>query len=248
MNQKEYDRRKQELAKPAYDALMKCYPFTLDDLDGEIWKPIAGYEELYHESNYGRTKSFWKGKAKILNPSMRRDYLCVTLSKDNKPKHFQVHRLVAQAFVPNPEGKPQVNHIDGCKFNNFVGNLEWATQSENQQHAVDTGLRKQPQGEKHGMAKLTNEQVEYIRLNSKSLTGVQLAEMFGVSASTISQIQTGKIYRNATGSVRKSKCSPVSDEIRDQIRADWATGNYTKAALARKYGYDHKTIRRIINS
>lgn len=69
-------------------------------------------------------------------------YHRVTLYKDNKPKHCPVHRLVAETFIPNPENKPTVNHIDGNKANNSISNLEWSTHSENSQHAYDNGLNR----------------------------------------------------------------------------------------------------------
>ena len=246
MNPKEYHRRAYELAKPAYAALMKVYPFTLEDLDGEIWRTI---DEHYHISNYGRTKSFCNGKAKILKPQLRMGYLCVTLCKDSTKKPFLVHRLVALTFIANPDNKPEVNHIDGCKFNNFVGNLEWATDSENSRHAVKNGLYKS--GEDNHKAKLTNEQVQYIRQNPDKLTQKKLAKMFGISLSKISYVQLGKTYKNAGGSIRKKQkfgeYHRIPDEIRAQIRADWATGNYSMRALARKYGFSRTTIRRVLS-
>ena len=90
------------------------------------------------------------------------------------------------AFIPNPNCKREVNHIDGNKLNNYVDNLEWCTQSENIQHAVATGLK--AQGEEHGRAKLTNEQVEEIRANPYGLTLEKLAEKFGVSSVVHSRV------------------------------------------------------------
>ena len=80
---------------------------------------------------------------------------------------YTIARLVAEAFIPNPENKATINHKDGIKTNNFATNLEWMTQSENCQHSFDTGLQKPKRGELNGMAKLTREKVEEIRQIAK---------------------------------------------------------------------------------
>ena len=249
MNQKERKRLNHELAKPKYAALMKFYPLTVDDLPDEIWKPVVGFEDRYHVSNYGRTKSFCNGEVKIKKPSLCNGYLRVVLFKDGKRNGIHVHRLVAEAFIPNPEGKPQVNHIDGHKLNNFVDNLEWATARENIQHSFDTGLQVVPKGEDNHMAKLTNEQVEYIRNNPDGLTGVQLAEKFGVSEGTISDIQMGRKYKAAGGVIRKPQKQRLSDEVRAQIRAKHKKGvkGCGCGALGKEFGVDSKTIWKVVN-
>ena len=116
----------------------------------EIWKDIEGYENKYQISNLGNVKSLetWTGdkyikREKILkNMVYGNGYYYVCLSKNGKVKKYKVNRLVAQAFIPNPENKPFTNHIDGDKLNNNVDNLEWCTQSENMKHASKMGLRK----------------------------------------------------------------------------------------------------------
>ena len=96
----------------------------------EIWKDIKGYEGLYQVSNLGRVRSLgsdnWH-KGRILKPHLdgRGHYLEVGLHKDHKSKTTNIHRLVAEAFIPNPNNLPQVNHKDECKTNNMVDNLEW---------------------------------------------------------------------------------------------------------------------------
>lgn len=249
MTKKEWARQRYETKyKPAYAALMKFYPLTLEDLPGEEWLPIPAYEELYHESNYGRTKSFCRGKVRIIPPhSNGKGYLHVFLSRDGKRKQFRIHRLVAELFVSNPEGKPQVNHRDGVKFNNHVSNLEWATPSENMHHAYDTGLA--PLGEEHGQAKLTNEQIVHIRNNPDRLTTVDLAKLFRVKQTTISDIQLGKIWKQARGIVRQPKCTRVSNEIKEQIRAEYVFGSteFGSYGLAKKYGVNHVTILNIVH-
>lgn len=121
----------------------------------EIWKDIEGYEGIYQVSNFGRVKSLGRVidtkngrttvKGVIMSPCGK-PYLFVYLNKNHKSKYHAVHRLVAQAFIPNLENKPQVNHIDGNKTNNAVSNLEWVTQSENMLHAYRIGLEKSPKG------------------------------------------------------------------------------------------------------
>lgn len=108
----------------------------------EIWKDIPNYEGLYQISSYGRVKSFYK-KERILKPSIQhfkyksKNYKRekIELSKNNIRKSFKIHRLVAQTFIPNPDNKPQVNHIDGNPLNNNVNNLEWCTNQENIIHS-----------------------------------------------------------------------------------------------------------------
>lgn len=105
----------------------------------EVWKDIKGYEGIYQVSNYSRVRSFRKGTDRIMaQTSGTWGYLVVNIDKTPK----LVHRLVAEAFIPNPENKIEVNHINGDKFDNLISNLEWATPSENIRHAIATGLNK----------------------------------------------------------------------------------------------------------
>ena len=99
----------------------------------ESFKEIEGYEN-YHIYDDGRVWSCCRGKGKFLKPGTRDGYKHVVLCKNGKMKNMNIHRLVAVAFIPNPENKPQVDHIDQCRTNNHVSNLRWATNSENQQN------------------------------------------------------------------------------------------------------------------
>ena len=105
----------------------------------EIWKIIPNYNSMYLVSDKGNVFSVKSQKLLSIRKS-KNGYFKVTLSNDGVPKCFSIHRLVAEAFIENKEGKPQVNHIDGNKRNNCADNLEWVTASENQLHAVRTGL------------------------------------------------------------------------------------------------------------
>lgn len=119
----------------------------------ELWRQVPGYEGIYEVSNTGLVRTVegktthsvrtgirkWKSRVlKEKDPSGRN--VRVDLWKDKKSKSWLVHRLVAMAFIPNPENKPTINHKDGNPRNNYVSNLEWATHYENNNHAFDNGL------------------------------------------------------------------------------------------------------------
>lgn len=110
----------------------------------EEWRDIKGYEGIYQVSNRGRVRRIVA--THTTKPMMRkaslqgRGYLGICLSKNGVTKRYIVSRLVAEAFIPNPDNKPEVNHINGIKTDNRAVNLEWVTVSENKLHAYRTGL------------------------------------------------------------------------------------------------------------
>ena len=106
----------------------------------EEWRDIKGYEGLYKISSCGKVYSIWKKSLKTLQDD-KDGYKKVTIYKEGKPKCIAVHRLVASNFLEKPDGKDYVNHKDGNKSNNKVDNLEWCTQSENELHAHEAGLK-----------------------------------------------------------------------------------------------------------
>jgi hypothetical protein len=128
----------------------------------EEWRDIEGYNELYKISDAGNVMR--DGRLRKLRPN-KRGYVRINLSKDGKIKVYMVHRLVAIAFLPNPENKPQVNHKNGIRSDNRLVNLEWCSQSENQLHAFKNELQIGNNGQSNGHAKLTNEDVINIRKN-----------------------------------------------------------------------------------
>ncbi len=118
----------------------------------EVWKDVCGYEGLYVVSNQGRVISLERPKPYRdgFRTQRKREmrwhlvnggYAQMALTKNGERRQFLVHRLVAQAFIPNLLGRPQVNHIDGNKLNNCVENLEWCTAEENMLHSSNAGLR-----------------------------------------------------------------------------------------------------------
>ena len=187
----------------------------------EIWKSVKGYEGLYEVSNKGRVRSLDRTKVRRqgsvicevpqkgrvlrqMSVGTKRNYLKVTLTQrktvdePRKQKAFYVHRLVAEAYIPNPEGKTDVNHIDGNPHNNNVANLEWNTRKENVNHALKIGLSKM-YGSNHPLSKLTEEDVREIRkMYSKGEKGkgyIAIAKIYGVSQKTIEKIVKGKTWK-----------------------------------------------------
>ena len=132
----------------------------------EVFKDIEGYEGLYRISNLGNVYSI-RNNRMIKGRFNTYKYVVVTLSKKGITKEFLVHRLVAQAFMPNPENKPTVNHIDGDKSNNNIKNLEWATYSEQSKHLYKIGLKSKPYQELNPMFK------KYGKLHHKSKPVIQ---------------------------------------------------------------------------
>jgi len=130
-------------------------------------------------------------------PILSKGYLKIGLNVDLKRKCFFVHRLVAEAFIPNPDNKPEINHKDGNKKNNNVSNLEWVTHSENLQHAVTTGLidTKLTSNDVVLIKKIWNIKEETTKEVSSKITKTSLGEMFGVSDTQICKIINGLSWR-----------------------------------------------------
>jgi hypothetical protein len=178
----------------------------------EIWKDIKGYENKYQVSNIGRVKSLSRiveirnnilGNKKeiFLKPTKnRKGYLNVKLCKKidgtNTEKSVIIHRLVANEFLENPFNKPQVNHKNGIKDDNFVDNLEWNTGSENVIHALKTNLKIPQKGSEHGMSKLTEKQVLEIREIGRTKTLKEVAKIYNVDMSLISLILSKKAWKH----------------------------------------------------
>ena len=112
-------------------------------------------------------------------------------------KTWRVHRMIAETFVPNPENKSEVNHINGNKADNRADNLEWCTSSENKQHAYNSGLKVSQKGEARYNSKLTEGAVREIKRNDQGLTQEALGELYGVTQSLISRIQRGKKWQHS---------------------------------------------------
>lgn len=184
----------------------------------EQWVPISGYNGKYQISTFGRVASFCRDKTgSIMNlrPN-HKGYLRAELSVSTVlKKSIFVHKLVATHFIPNPENKPQVNHIDTNKLNNFFFNLEWMTNAENHKHKCDNNLNIIPQvaaygpklpakqkrlnivGVNNGNCRFTEKQIMEI-FNSKN-TQVQIASEYKTAQAYVSAIKSGKKWSHLTG-------------------------------------------------
>jgi plasmid maintenance system antidote protein VapI len=224
------------------------------------FKDIAGLEGRYAASSDGR---IWSYKSeRFLKPAkIGRGYDAVSLPVGPEGKQIRqyVHRLVARAFLPNLEGKAEVNHINGVKTDNRAANLEWVTRRENIAHAVSTGLSK-VMGEDNPMAKLDEMRVAEIReryFNGPE-TQDELGVAFGVHRVLIKKIVTGAIwplnwkaeYNLPPGwktKLQVAKNSRYDHALATVIRQRYAEGGCTHRGLAKEFGLPHPTINLIVN-
>lgn len=168
---------------------------------GTVWKDIVGYERVYQVSDYGDVKRVMGGQGaqpnKILSqPLDNVGYRGVHLHRNGHRQRFRTHYLVICAFIgPKPSPKHEVRHLDGCKTNNHHTNLMWGTRQENTIDAIKHGTA--TIGTKNAGAKLTKTDIRQIRrLLSHSATNTAIAKQFDVSQPTISDIKTGKSYKD----------------------------------------------------
>jgi len=164
----------------------------------EEWRDVTNYEGLYQVSNLGRVKSFPRpgnyGRNGIKISHNDKGYCWFCSSKNGKQKYLKIHRLVAMAFISNPNNYPQINQKIGINDDNQVENLEWCTHSQNIKHAFDTGLMRPKKGYLNGMAKITKEQVDLIR--KLNFPQRKIANIVGLSQSTVGLVKRGLRWNN----------------------------------------------------
>lgn len=213
----------------------------------EVWKDVPEWEECYEASSFGRIRSkdkirhkmrmgkpypaFYKGR--IRAHKIQHQGYCITHFRDcERSSHPSVHRVVALTFIVNPENKPTVNHRDGNKQNNNVTNLEWATQSEQTQHAFDTGLIK-PRGAPIYSPEFKRKVYEYFIQTGCSIK--ELTRVFDISEKTASSISKKDLDR---------KGLKLTDEEVEEIKILRASGNTLKS-ISEKFGCGISQIHRI---
>ena len=157
----------------------------------ELWKPVKGYEGFYEVSSLGRVKSLprkYSPNETVMKPLYHKSgYESVDLRKPNHPKkHFLVHRLLMLSFIPNPENKTDVNHIDSDRKNNRLDNLEWVTRKENLHHAHSKGRMTQ-WGKDQKINNAIREDIRH-RVNIEGEKQKDLAKEYKVSNSLVCRI------------------------------------------------------------
>lgn len=167
----------------------------------EVWLAISGFEGVYEVSSLGNVRSLdridasgHRRKGKLLALSHDQDgYLLCGLTTLGRVKSFKVHRLVAGAFLENPQQLPHVNHIDGSKQNNAAVNLEWVTHRQNKAHAKENGLT--ARGTRSGRHILKPEQVNEIRAMTEAGMGPKaISQALGVGLSSVNHVRQGRCW------------------------------------------------------
>lgn len=188
----------------------------------EEWKPIKGYEGIYEVSNLGRVKRIKESPNRHYGKILKlRDnghgYLRVGLRDSSKQQHKLIHKLIAEAFIPNPDKKPYIDHIDGDILNNRIDNLRWCSQKENCNNPVSRERYKSAKTGLYGILHPGVKPIICIELG-RLFWGVREAErVFMISANRISKVVNGKAktaggyhWRYATEEeIKKAKCGSV---------------------------------------
>lgn len=174
-------------------------------LDNEVWKDVVGFEGLYSVSNLQRVRSekrksngHWSVVCeRILRPGKHKfGYPKFTLCKNGKLYYVHLHRLVAQAFIPNPSNLPCINHKDNNPDNNSIDNLEWCTHKYNSRYAYKQE-RLSKVGEKNHMSKLS--ETEVLEIFNSKLGRIPLSMKYNVSKQTVYDIKAGRRWYVLTG-------------------------------------------------
>lgn len=182
-------------------------------LDGEEWRDIPGWGGRYSISNLGRTRTNYIDYVNQTGLCLRRiiytiriprvhpkGYRYIGLSERGRRVLIGVHKLIALAFIPNPEGKVNINHLNGDKLDNRIENLEWCTLAENLQHAWRTGLIKPLQGMNHGSSLINDDIVRAIRATvvdyKDNEIKYRVAAQYGIHITTVNDIVKRRSWKH----------------------------------------------------
>lgn len=219
-------------------------------MSNEVWKDVVGWEGFYQVSDRGRVRSLdryietsrtkpYLVKGRVMKQkTSKQGYKVISFKNKDVTANPVVHRLVAIAFIPNPDNLPQVNHIDGNKSNNDFTNLEWCTAKENINHAFMLGLK--PQGEDSPYAKIDELTAHKIcDMLSKGIPNTEIARILGITKSTVSKIKSGKSWKSVSSSYNiPKKGKGISENIVVKICEMLSEGNTAIEVLSELQDYD----------
>lgn len=215
----------------------------------EIWKDVIGYEGIYRISDLGNVFIVKSSRLKFVNVA-NSGYRFAALSKNGKTKNFYIHRLVATHFIPNPENKPYVGHIDNNQINNCQSNLGWCTQQENMDHAKSCG--RVMANENHYKTKLNKELV--LEIYNKISQGIEtnaLALEYGITSKLCVAIASNTIYQGTYNLTpisfrRKPRGNRIrcieTNQVFNSIASLSNTYNLNRSAISRQLKGKGKTV------
>lgn len=159
----------------------------------EVWKTVEGFPD-YQISNLGRVRSGIRKKGLLNQSRTSRGYKKVSLWRNGAMKTGLIHRLVASAFLPNPNDLTDVNHKDGNKQNNCVDNLEWSSRSTNQKHAYTHNLYSRSNGSSKRLSR--TEAMQVLSLRKSGMPQKEIAIQFGITEGAVSHIVNGRTWKS----------------------------------------------------
>ena len=220
----------------------------------EEWRTIEEFPN-YSVSNLGRVRRDTPGvgtrRGRILKPWSNSGYMAVDFYRNGKRYCKKVHRLVAEAFVPNPTMLPEVNHIDGKKPNNHMINLEWVTRRDNLRHAYKTGL-KTNRGERNPFSRITEEKAQAIKMALREDIPLrQVAATFGATLSIVEGISSGRTWKHVCKDIvlfkktfegsRNPSCKITEEEVR-QIKNLLRERTLSQEKIGSMFGLAQTTV------
>ena len=213
----------------------------------EEWRPVEGFEGIYEVSNLGRVRNIKKGGRLMTPQKVAHGYIQIRLHKNGEKTQWLLHRLVAKAFIPNPENKEQVNHKDLDKSHNTVDNLEWVTRDENLQHAEkfkpwctrrNSWRDGAPEDKPNYTANLWRSKVRPLR-EHKGLTQEELAAACCVRLDTLVGLEDGtKSFRETSVNTAFKLAWALGVKIEDLVEYDVAE------AIRRETEWHNRATRR----
>lgn len=221
----------------------------LKNFANEEWRPVIDFDGYYEISNFGRVKRLQRstphfmGGVRVLKEMILKQninslgYIVIELTVNEKQIRTGVHRLVAFSFLKKDDDRNFVNHKNGIKWDNTLGNLEWCTHQENEIHARETGLKKTPFGEDCVHSILTNKTALEVYLSNGKYK--EIGEKYGIVESEVCAIKRGRRWSHVTGQEYRRK------ELSDDAVIDIFTSKNSMRSLERKYSVSLTAIKNI---